>query len=104
MNAVNLAGAVAFLADDTQGPEFGKASPIGLLVIIVLLVAVFLLIRSMNKQLRKLPESFDTDNPEPDQAFDEGTILTGDDDSDGDVAEDEPDLAEQSEDRGSAGK
>ena len=81
MNTVtNLA---VLLADDTKGPEFGKASPIGLLVVIVLLLAVFLLIRSMNKQLRKLPESFDTDHPEPDQAFDEGTILTGDD-ADGD--------------------
>lgn len=76
MNSVlTLAGGAAtMLADEgTKGPEFGKASPIGLLVIVVLLVATFLLIRSMNKQLRKLPESFDTENPAPDQAFDEGT-------------------------------
>ncbi len=56
-----------------KGPEFGKASPIGLLVIVLLLVSTFFLIRSMNKQLRKLPDTFDADNPEPDQAFDEGT-------------------------------
>ena len=42
-------------------------------MIIVLLVAVFLLIRSMNRQLKKLPESFDSEHPEADQAFDEGT-------------------------------
>ncbi|MFT3899402.1 MAG: hypothetical protein QM728_04040 [Gordonia sp. (in: high G+C Gram-positive bacteria)] len=58
---------------DTKGPEFGKASPIGLLVILVLLAGTALLIRSMNNQLRKLPESFDTEHPEADQAFDEGT-------------------------------
>lgn len=66
--------AALVLADEsTKGPEFGKANPIGLLVIIVLLIATFLLMRSMNKQLRKLPESFDTEQPEADQAFDEGT-------------------------------
>lgn len=66
--------AVVLAADqEPKGPEFGKASPLGLLIIIVLLVAVFLLIRSMNRQLKKLPESFDTDHPEADQAFDEGT-------------------------------
>ncbi|WP_026919469.1 hypothetical protein [Gordonia shandongensis] len=75
MSALNLTTDVMMvLADeDPKGPEFGKASPLGLLVILVLLVAVFLLIRSMNKRLRKLPESFDTQNPEPDQAFDDGT-------------------------------
>ncbi|GED97181.1 hypothetical protein nbrc107697_12200 [Gordonia crocea] len=64
-----------FLAapDDTKGPEFGKASPIGLLVILVLLAGTALLIRSMNTQLRRLPETFDTEHPEADQAFDEGT-------------------------------
>jgi len=70
-----LASDAVYLAadEDTKGPEFGKASPVGLLVIVVLLVAVFLLIRSMNRQLRKLPDSFDADHPEADQAFDEGT-------------------------------
>ena len=58
---------------ETKGPEFGKASPLGLLIIVLLLVATFLLIRSMNKQLRKLPDSFDAANPAPDQEFDEGT-------------------------------
>ena len=42
-----------------QGEEFGKASPIGLFLILALLIAVVLLIRSMNRRLRNLPESFD---------------------------------------------
>lgn len=75
MNVLSLpSDVVMFLAEEpAREPEFGKASPIGLLVILLLLVGVFLLIRSMNKQLKKLPESFDTENPEADQAFDEGT-------------------------------
>ncbi|MGB3301596.1 hypothetical protein [Gordonia sp. (in: high G+C Gram-positive bacteria)] len=75
MNVLSLTSdAVQFLAEEpARGPEFGKASPWGLLIIIVLLIAVFLLIRSMNKQLKKLPETFDADQPQADQAFDEGT-------------------------------
>lgn len=75
-----LADSAVLLAapQDTKGPEFGKASPIGLLVIVVLLVATFLLIRSMNKQLRKLPPTFDEQHPEADQAFDEGTDTVDD--------------------------
>ncbi|MYR06304.1 hypothetical protein GTV32_08235 [Gordonia sp. SID5947] len=60
-------------AQQPEGPEFGKASPLGLLIIVVLLVATALLIRSMNSQLKKLPKTFDADHPEPDQAFDDGT-------------------------------
>ncbi|MGV9792212.1 hypothetical protein [Gordonia sp. NPDC003422] len=58
---------------EPQGPEFGKASPLGLLIILVLLIATAFLIWSMNKQLKKLPKTFDTEHPEADQAFDEGT-------------------------------
>ncbi|GAB93865.1 hypothetical protein [Gordonia rhizosphera] len=68
-----VTGLQVLAAQEPEGPEFGKASPLGLLIIIVLLVATALLIRSMNRQLRKLPKTFDTDHPEPDQAFDEGT-------------------------------
>lgn len=55
------------------GPEFGKASPFGLVIILGLLVATFFLIRSMNARLRKLPVTFDRNEPSPDQAADEGT-------------------------------
>ncbi|GAA4470961.1 hypothetical protein GCM10023094_00740 [Rhodococcus olei] len=55
------------------GPEFGKASPLGLVIIIALLVGTVLLIRSMNKQLRRLPDTFEPEHPEADQAADDGT-------------------------------
>lgn len=73
-------------ADDAPantGPEFGKASPVGLLVVVLLLLGTLLLVRSMNRHLKKLPEKFDPANPGPDQAVDEGTITTiGDTDGD----------------------
>jgi hypothetical protein len=65
------------LADETPrdtGPDFGKASPVGLVVVVLLLIATFLLVWSMNRQLKKLPESFDPESPEPDQAVDDGTV------------------------------
>lgn len=46
-----------------KGEEFGKASPIALVVIILLGIATVLLIVSMTRRLRRLPKSFD---PEPD--------------------------------------
>ena len=55
------------------GPDFGKASPMALLIIVVLLIATLLLLRSMNRQLKKVPESFDPKHPDPNQATDEGT-------------------------------
>lgn len=67
-----------FLADDqaptNQGPDFGKASPFGLLIVVLLMVAVFGLVWSMNRHLKRLPESFDPEHPEPDQAVDDGTV------------------------------
>jgi hypothetical protein len=42
-----------------QGEDFGKSAPVGLVVIIVFFIAVFFLVRSMNKHLRRVPESFD---------------------------------------------
>ncbi|MGE2730094.1 hypothetical protein ACQI4F_11495 [Mycolicibacterium vaccae] len=52
----------AVLAQDgprQTGPDFGKASPVGLILIVLLLISVFLLVWSMNRHLRKLPKSFD---------------------------------------------
>jgi hypothetical protein len=68
------------IADGTPhntGPDFGKASPLGLVVIVLLLVATLFLLRSMNRQLKKVPDSFDPQHPEPDQAADEGTDPIG---------------------------
>jgi hypothetical protein len=65
--------AIGLLADDAPrdtGPDFGKASPFGLVVVVLLLIGTFLLVWSMNRHLRKLPQSFD-DTPEPDQTADQ---------------------------------
>ncbi|MFC4375529.1 hypothetical protein ACFO5K_15610 [Nocardia halotolerans] len=65
---------LALLAQDTPtGPEFGKASPLGLLVVLILLAGTVLLVRSMNKHLKALPDTFEPEHPEPDQKADEGT-------------------------------
>ena len=71
---------VGLLAQDAPrdtGPDFGKASPFGLLIVVLLLIGTFLLVWSMNRHLRKLPESFDREHPEPDQAADDGGIDPG---------------------------
>ena len=63
--------AIGLLADDAPrntGPDFGKASPFGLVIVVLLLIGTFLLVWSMNRHLRKLPKSFDS---EPDQPLDE---------------------------------
>ncbi len=74
---MTFALAVDLLAQNpprNTGPDFGKASPFGLLVVVLLLIGTFLLVRSMNKHLRKLPKSFDAERPEPDRAADEGAV------------------------------
>ena len=71
---VMIAGLLAEETPRDTGPDFGKASPFGLVVVVILLIATFLLVWSMNKQLKKLPESFDPESPEPDQAADDGTV------------------------------
>lgn len=63
--------------DNPIGPEFGKASPIGIPVVLLLLIATVLLIRNMNKHIKRLPDSFDIEHPEPDQLADEGTDRAG---------------------------
>jgi hypothetical protein len=47
-----------------QGEDFGKAAPVGLVVLLLFFLAVALLVRSMNKHLRRLPKSFDDDRRE----------------------------------------
>ncbi|MFI6868490.1 hypothetical protein [Nocardia sp. NPDC050406] len=67
---------ITLLAQPTgtpTGPEFGKASPLGLIIVLLLLVGTVLLIWNMNKHIKKLPATFSPEHPEPDQAADEGT-------------------------------
>lgn len=42
-----------------RGEDFGKSSPLGLLVLLAFLVAVVFLARSMSKHLKRVPASFD---------------------------------------------
>lgn len=71
---VLIAGLLAEEAPRDTGPDFGKASPFGLVIVVILLIGTFLLVWSMNKHLKKLPESFDAEHPEPDQAADDGSV------------------------------
>jgi hypothetical protein len=64
--------AVAVVAQPSQpnepggrGEDFGKSSPVGLLVLILFFVAVAFLVRSMTKHLKRLPESFDPPADKP---------------------------------------
>ena len=55
-----------FAAAGEQMPEdVGKAGPLGLLLIVLLLIATALLVRSMGGHLKKLPRSFDPADQEP---------------------------------------
>ncbi|MGE2833946.1 hypothetical protein [Mycobacterium sp. SMC-4] len=70
----------AVLAQDEPrqtGPEFGKASPFGLIVIVLLLIGVFVLVWSMNRHLRKLPKSFDNDDEAATETAAEGDAPGG---------------------------
>ena len=61
---------LSILADAPKntGPDFGKASPLGLLIVVILLICVFALVWSMNRHLKKLPESFDKEPVEDGEA------------------------------------
>lgn len=58
---------VTVLAAERQLPEdIGKAGPLGLLLIVVLLIAVALLVKSMTGHIKRVPRSFDPDDAAPD--------------------------------------
>jgi hypothetical protein len=80
-----LTTAVSVLADPPKnsGPDFGKASPLGLLVVVLLLIGVFILVWSMNRHLKKLPKTFDGEPADGDAAEGE-TEQTGDSEADAD--------------------
>ncbi len=42
-----------------RGADFGKSSPVGLVVLILFFIAVAFLVRSMTKHLKRVPASFD---------------------------------------------
>jgi hypothetical protein len=45
--------------DGGRGADFGKSSPVGLLVLLLFFIAVAFLVRSMTKHLKRVPASFD---------------------------------------------
>ena len=51
-----------------KGPEFGNSSPVGLVVVLLLLIATVVLIRSMSRRIRRLPESFEPSGQADDAA------------------------------------
>lgn len=42
-----------------RGADFGKSSPLGLLILILFIIAVAFLARSMTKHLKRVPASFE---------------------------------------------
>jgi hypothetical protein len=56
-----------------KGEEFGKASPVALVVILTLALVTILLIRGMSKRIRRLPASF-----EPTETNERGEEQKGD--------------------------
>ena len=65
-------------APPREGAEFGKASPVGLVVVVLLLLATVVLIRSMTKRIRRLPASFDDDDDSRDAQPEAGADRPGD--------------------------
>lgn len=43
-----------------HGPEWGKAAPAGLLIWLFMGVALFFLIKSMNRHMKRVPKTFET--------------------------------------------
>jgi hypothetical protein len=57
---------IALAAAGDQLPEdVGKSGPIGLVLIVLLLIAAALLVKSMSGHLKKLPRSFDPEDQFP---------------------------------------
>jgi hypothetical protein len=66
MTARELTGTVLAAPGDQLPEDVGKAGPLGLLLIVLLLIAVALLVRSMTTHLKRIPSSFDPADVSPD--------------------------------------
>ena len=67
MSGALATGLTVLAVEQEQLPEdVGKAGPVGLLLIVVLLIAVLLLVRSMGRHLKRIPPSFDPADQVPD--------------------------------------
>nr|WP_228726383.1 MULTISPECIES: hypothetical protein [Prauserella salsuginis group] len=67
-----------------QGQDFGKSSPVGLLLMLVFLIAVVFLVRSMTKHLKRVPANFDDSGNDAGEGADEDG--SGEVGGDGDAA------------------
>ncbi|TDV47036.1 hypothetical protein [Actinophytocola oryzae] len=61
-----------------QGEDFGKSSPVGLLVLLLFFIAVAFLVRSMTKHLKRVPASFDDPDEKADQPTEEAPSADAD--------------------------
>jgi len=59
MSARALATDLLAAPGDQLPEDVGKAGPLGLLLLVVLLIATAFLVRSMTKHLKRIPRSFD---------------------------------------------
>ena len=63
MTGALVAGLAVLAVEEQQLPEdVGKAGPVGLALIVALLIATLLLVRSMGRHLKRIPRSFDPDD------------------------------------------
>ena len=63
---MNTALTLLAAAEQQQPEDVGKAGPLGLLLIVVLLIAILMLGRSMGRHLKRVPRSFDPADQVPD--------------------------------------
>jgi hypothetical protein len=69
---------IVLLADGPKntGPDFGKASPVGLFIVVLLLIAVFALVWSMNRHLKKARAHFAAEEAAPTVGTSAGSVGT----------------------------
>ncbi|WP_231104675.1 hypothetical protein [Haloechinothrix halophila] len=74
-HAQTTAIVVAQQEEPVRDEDEGKASPVGLVVLILFLVAVVFLVRSMTKHLKRVPASFEESEQrdEPERHRDDDT-------------------------------
>jgi hypothetical protein len=59
---MSIALSVVAAAGDQLPEDVGKAGPLGLLLIVLLLIATAFLVRSMSKHIKRVPRSFEPED------------------------------------------
>jgi hypothetical protein len=98
---------VSLLATETEidpatghGPEWGKAAPVALLIIVLMGIALYFLIKSMNKQMKKVPASFEADALQVPESVDVTSDPVEDDQAAGEATPAQPPTARSGRARG----